>query len=179
MGYGAGARIAGTLVMPGTQGSWQLWGQEIWLASITRSGEVVCLAGICRACLCSFHSIQTVTDQPLHSPTAASVSTECPDMGTSPLHQVQVWFCSLSSFSLPSFILSNFTWIYILLSRGQGLLPAFSWCSARSSSPKNVPDASMERDVLPVHLLLLHLVSLTHTNYSLSSSKETNINLSF
>ena len=79
MGYGAGARIAGTLVIPGTQGSWQLWGQEIWLASITRSGEVVCLAGICRACLCSFHSIQTVTDQLLRSWTASNASFLSPN----------------------------------------------------------------------------------------------------
>ena len=37
----------------------------------------------------------------------------------------------LLHFSLPSFILLSFAWVYIFLSSGQGLLPALSWCSVR------------------------------------------------
>ena len=47
--------------------------------------------------------------------------------------------CSLSfSFSLSTFILPSFAWIYIFLSSGQGLLPNLSCCSAMSSASEDV-----------------------------------------
>ena len=56
----------------------------------------------------------------------------------------QVWSCWLSSsFSLPSFVLPNYTWVHIILSSGQGLLPVFSQCSVRA--------------VVSVHVFLMHL----------------------
>lgn len=67
------------------------------------------------------------------------VPTDCPDARLSPLLQllhpwVQVHSQSLSSsFSLASFILPTFAWIYILFSGGQGLLPALRWYSLRFS----------------------------------------------
>ena len=52
-----------------------------------------------------------------------------------------------------SFILPSFAWFYTFSSDGQVLLSALSccWC---------IPDVSMERDVLHVHLLPRHLVLL-------------------
>ena len=65
---------------------------EIWFTSITYSGELVWLSGIRRACLCSFNSIQTATDQPLHSwqpqMPPSLVPTNCSDVGISPLLQL-------------------------------------------------------------------------------------------
>ena len=108
------------------------------------------------------HSIQTVTDQRLHSPTPASAQLSALVWGSQPCTR-----CSSGSAHCPLFP-SLLCPIELCVDlditfHGQGLLPAFSWCSVRSSSPKDVPDASMERDVLHVHLLLLQLVSLSHT----------------
>ena len=58
-------------------------------------------------CLCDSHSIQSVTDQLLHSPTASNASlsqTAAPMWGSDPcfsflILQMQVQSCSLSSFS--------------------------------------------------------------------------------
>ena len=65
---------------------------EIWFTSITYSGELVWLSGIRRACLCSFNSIQTATDQLLHSwepqMPPSLVPTNCSDVGISPLLQL-------------------------------------------------------------------------------------------
>ena len=62
------------------------------------------------------------------------------DVGISPLLQFlhplgggQVAF-TVFSFFLPSFILSRFVWIYIILSGLQGFLLALSWCYVRSSA---------------------------------------------
>ena len=52
--------------------------------------------------------------------------------------QVQVQSHSLSSFSIPSFILTSFAWICIFLSSSQGLLATLSWCSVRFSSSEDV-----------------------------------------
>ena len=77
--------------------------------------------------LCASHSIQTVIDQLLYSPTVSDASPPSQifyyDVGISPLLQFlhplgagQVAF-TLSSFFLPSFLpsflLSSFVWIYI------------------------------------------------------------------
>ena len=73
-----------------------------------------------------------------------SVPTSCSDVGISTLVQLPKppgadWFCSLSSsVSLPSFILPSFAWICVVLSDGQGLLLALSWCSVRSSASEDV-----------------------------------------
>lgn len=90
-------------------------------------------------CLCGSHTIQTITDQLLHSLLLSNAS---------PLSQTiaLVWGISLllqflhspeagpvctfsCSFPLPSFILLSFAWVSIFFSSGQGLLPALSWCS--------------------------------------------------
>ena len=71
--------------------------------------------------------------------------------------QVQVQPCLLSSFSLPSFTLPSFVWIYTFLSRDQGLLPALSWCSERSSESEDVFLKHLWR-CTPCLLLLCHLV---------------------
>ena len=52
--------------------------------------------------------------------------------------QVQVQSHSLSSFSIPSYILTSFAWICIFLSSSQGLLATVSWCSVRFSSSEDV-----------------------------------------
>ena len=52
---------------------------------------------------------------------------------SSPSPQVQMQFCSLSSFSPIYFVLPNFGWYYVFFSGGQVLMPILSWCSARSS----------------------------------------------
>ena len=62
--------------------------------------------------------------------------SQCGDLTpwfSSPSPQVQMQFCSLSSFSPIYFILPNFVWYYVFFSCGQVLVPIFSWCSARSS----------------------------------------------
>ena len=96
--------------------------------------------------LCGSHSIQSVTDQLLHSLTVSDASplsqtispmcTSCPCFRF-PNPQVQIQSRSFS-LSLPSFILPSFAWICIFLSGGQGLLPAVSWCSVRSSASEEV-----------------------------------------
>ena len=74
----------------------------------------------------------------MHSPTASSVSLNW-SCFSSPTHRVQVQSCSLSSsFSLSTFILLSFAWIYIFLSSGQGLLHNLSCCSAMSSASEDV-----------------------------------------
>lgn len=120
-------------------------------------------------CPHSSHSIQTVTDQPLHSPTAAWL-TECPDTGPPP-HRVQV--CSLSSsFSFPSFILSNFVDLYITFQRSG--TPCQQLVLMRSSSISKCSWCIHVERRAHVHLRY-SILSLSHTNYILSSSKETNI----
>ena len=93
-----------------------------------------------------------------------SVSTNCPgceDLSptSSPLQLGAGWSCSLSSFSLLSFILLSCAWNHIFFSSGQGLLPVFSWYSVRNAAIcRCILDASMERDVLHIHQILCHLV---------------------
>ena len=71
-----------------------------------------------------------------------SAPTDCP-LGVSPLLHLPhcTGACSVhplsSSFSLTPFILPSFVCIRIFLSGGQGLLPALSWCSVRSSVYKD------------------------------------------
>ena len=61
-----------------------------------------------------------------------------------------------------SFVLPSFAWFYIFFSTGQILLMALSWCSACTSRSEGViPDGSLERDVLHIHLLLCHLLYST------------------
>lgn len=90
-GYGAGARICrDPLVMPGTQGSWQLWGQEIWLTSITRPVKL---------CACLMRRAVLVFTHPDCHRSAASlpeslfrclflVPTNCSGCGNPPLLQL-------------------------------------------------------------------------------------------
>ena len=98
-------------------------------------------------CLCGSHSIQTVIDQLLHSPTASNAfhlsQTVALMWGSDPCFNsftpwIRVQSCSLSSFSLPSFILPRFVWTCVFLSSGEGLLPALTWCSVRSSASEGV-----------------------------------------
>ena len=63
-----------------------------------------------------------------------------------------------------SFILPSFAWFYIFFPSDQVLLSAFSWYSACTCVWRYIPDVSMERDVLQVHLLLHHLV-LSQSNF--------------
>ena len=56
-----------------------------------------------------------------------------------------------------SFILPSFAWVCIFFSSGQVLLSALSWCM-HFCVWRCIPDVSMERDVLHIHLLLHHLV---------------------
>ena len=74
----------------------------------------------------------------------SAVPNSNPDMGSDPCFgfsaaQGQVQSCSPSLLFFPSsLVLPSFAWIYIFLSGGQGLLPALSWCSARSSASKGI-----------------------------------------
>ena len=95
-------------------------------------------------CLCASHSIQIVTDQLLHSLIASNASPLSQTIP--PMEGSHLYFSSSTpqshslSFAvvLPSFILLSFVWICILLSGGQGLLPALSWYSMRSSASEDV-----------------------------------------
>ena len=91
-----------------------------------------------------------------------SVSTSCPgceDLSpTSPPQLGAGWSCSLSFFSLLSFILLSCAWNHVFFSSGQGLLPVFSWYSVTNAAIcRCILDASMESDVLHIQLLLCHL----------------------
>ena len=60
-----------------------------------------------------------------------------------------------------SFVLLSFVWFCTFFSTGQVLLSALPWCSACTSVKwRCIPDVSMERDVLHIHLLFCHLVLL-------------------
>ena len=72
-----------------------------------------------------------------------------------------------SVFPPSSLILPSFVWFYIFFSSGQVLLSALSWCSACISVWRCVPDVSMERHVLHLHLLLCHLLISPHGIFDL------------
>ena len=96
----------------------------------------------------------------------SSDSDRCPDVGIVPWLQFPhppraspVPLILL--FSPPSsFILSIFPWFCIFFASGQVLLSIFSSCSACISLTEGsfIPDVSVERGELHVHLLLCHLV---------------------
>ena len=87
----------------------------------------------------------------------SSDSDNCPDVGIRTPASVPPHAEGRSNptntpvFPPSSFVLLSFVWVYILFSTGQVLLATLSWC---------IPDVSVERDVLHVHLLLQHLVLL-------------------
>ena len=96
----------------------------------------------------------------------SSDSDNCPNMEIRPLLQfphlagtvVQSYYSTV--FPPISFILLSFVWLYIFLSGGQGLLPAFA------RAPHDllhlifcVPDTSMERHVLHVRYYTIILSS--------------------
>ena len=114
-------------------------------------------------CLCDSHSIQSVTDQLLHSPTASNASlsqTAAPMWGSDPcfsflILQMQVQSCSLSSFSSYFLCPAKFCMVLYIFFWWSGT-PAHSqlvFCNIFCVW-KYIPDASVERDVLHVHLLL-------------------------
>ena len=96
---------------------------------------VQCMYGCCKGCLCGSHFIQIATDQLLHSPTASNASplseAIAPMWGfESCFSSPTVWYTSSPAHSLLfPLILPSFAWVQILLSGGQGLLPALSLCS--------------------------------------------------
>lgn len=71
-----------------------------------------------------------------------SVPNHCPMWGSDPCFcpslPVQAQSRSLSSSSLPSFILLGFVWVYVLFPCGQGPEPTVRWSSARSSASEDV-----------------------------------------
>ena len=140
------------------------------------SGVWRSMAWIARIILTPFRLSQ-ISGFTLHS---RLCSAECPGVGISALHQVQLWFCSpSSSFPFPpsSYRILRGSVYYFPWS---GTPASFqlvlceivftyrcSWCIHGERCAPCPPTPT------PACL------SLTHTNYSLSSSKETNINLFF
>ena len=91
----------------------------------------------------------------------SSNPSNCPNVGLDPCFISPTCWVKVQSnypvFLSRSFILPTFVWLYIFFSGGQVLLPALSWCSASIPVRRCIPDVSVERDVLHVHLLLHHL----------------------
>ena len=117
------------------------------LPAAVYSGGPVSLSRVCRTMahiVRDSHSIQTVTDQLLHSLTASFApflsQLIVPNVRISPplqlFHlQVQIWS---SSFSFLFFVLPGCEWIYIFSPNGQRLLPVLNWYSVRTSASEDV-----------------------------------------
>ena len=94
----------------------------------------------------------------------SSDSDSCPDVGIRLLLQFPHLLragpvlLTLLFFPFSSFIPLSFASFYIFFSACQVLLSALSWCSVCTCVWRCIPDVSMERDILHVHLLLCHLV---------------------